>query len=86
MRHRSMNGFSCPRPQSTAFRGHVENAAFENIVPCGIRDAEVTSIARELGESLPLAELAAMLTPHLRRCLDYSRPTSEIVTIGRVTT
>ena len=62
------------------------NAAFENIVPCGIRDAEVTSIARELDESLPLAELAAMLTPHLRRCLDYSRPTSEIVTIGRVTT
>jgi len=37
---------------------------FEGIIPCGIRDKGVTSIAALLGHSVPLAEVAARLIQH----------------------
>lgn len=55
------------------------NAAFENIIPCGISDAGVTSIAAELGEAPPLAEVARLLEPHLRRCCDYATPLADVL-------
>lgn len=40
-------------------------AAFDKIVPCGISDAGVTSLSRELGRQVPVAEVL----PHVERHL-----------------
>ncbi|HEY0240741.1 MAG TPA: lipoyl(octanoyl) transferase LipB [Friedmanniella sp.] len=44
---------------------------FDRIVPCGIADAGVTSIAAELGSSPALTSLAYVLVPHLERLLAF---------------
>lgn len=46
--------------------------SFDNIVPCGIPDAGVTSMARELeGRAPSLLEVAERLEPHLRELLAF---------------
>jgi lipoyl(octanoyl) transferase len=45
--------------------------AFGRIVPCGIADAGVTSIAAELGTAPALTSLAYVLLPHLERLLAF---------------
>src|SRR5215217_4100991 len=45
--------------------------AFSKIIPCGIADAGVTSMAAELGDVLSLPEVAAVLRPHLERYLAF---------------
>lgn len=70
-RRTTMHGFAINVTNGTA--------AFENIIPCGISDAGVTSIAGELGAAPSLPELARMLEPHLARCLDYSRALSDVL-------
>ena len=45
--------------------------AFDAIIPCGIADAGVTSLAAELGESPSLPEVAQVLRPHLERYLSF---------------
>ena len=48
-------------------------AGFDNIVPCGIADAAVTSIAREVAGPLPtLAQVADVLSPHLEELFDFT--------------
>lgn len=42
---------------------------FNRIVPCGIADAEVTSMARELGRSIEIAEVEPMLERHIFEAL-----------------
>lgn len=44
---------------------------FDRIVPCGIRDAGVTSLTRELGRSVTVPEAATVLRPHLQRYLSF---------------
>ena len=39
--------------------------AFSRIVPCGIADAGVTSLSRELGRDVPVAEVLPVLERHL---------------------
>ena len=39
--------------------------AFDRIVPCGIDDADVTSLSRELGRRVPIAEVAPLVRAHL---------------------
>ncbi len=46
-------------------------SAFDAIVPCGITDAGVTSLAAETGESPSLPEVAHLLRPHLERYLSF---------------
>jgi lipoyl(octanoyl) transferase len=46
-------------------------SAFEAIIPCGITDAGVTSLAAETGESPSLPEVAHLLRPHLERYLSF---------------
>ena len=46
--------------------------AFDRIVPCGIADAGVTSIAAELGTAPALTSLAYVLVPHLERLLAFA--------------
>lgn len=45
--------------------------AFDAIIPCGITDAGVTSLAAETGESPGLPEVAHLLRPHLERYLSF---------------
>jgi lipoyl(octanoyl) transferase len=39
--------------------------AFDRIVPCGIADAGVTSLTRELGHAVPVAEVLPVVESHL---------------------
>ena len=45
--------------------------AFDKIIPCGIADAGVTSMAAELGDVFSLQHVAAVLRPHLERYLTF---------------
>jgi lipoyl(octanoyl) transferase len=44
---------------------NTDLAAFDRIVPCGIRDAGVTSLSWELGRDIPVAEVI----PHARELM-----------------
>ena len=44
--------------------------AYDRIVPCGIRDAGVTTISRVLGRTVTPADVVPLLRPHLVRALD----------------
>jgi lipoyl(octanoyl) transferase len=46
-------------------------SAFDRIIPCGIADAGVTSMAAELDEQLTLTEVAHTLRPHLVELLSF---------------
>jgi lipoyl(octanoyl) transferase len=48
-------------------------AAFNKIIPCGIADAGVTSMASELGQVFTLLEVAQVLRPHLERYLAFEQ-------------
>jgi lipoyl(octanoyl) transferase len=43
--------------------------AFTRIIPCGIADADVTSMARELGRSVTIEEIAPIVERHIIRAL-----------------
>jgi lipoyl(octanoyl) transferase len=45
--------------------------AFDAIIPCGITDAGVTSLAAETGEAPGLPEVAHVLRPHLEHYLSF---------------
>ncbi|MFJ2113786.1 lipoyl(octanoyl) transferase LipB, partial [Streptomyces sp. NPDC087850] len=47
---------------------------FDRIVPCGIRDAGVTSLSYELGRRVTVAEVLPVLERHLRDVLAESEP------------
>ncbi len=48
--------------------------AFDRIVPCGIRDAGVTSLSAELGRDVPVAEVLPLVERHLGRVLASAEP------------
>lgn len=48
-----------------AFNVTTDLSYFSHIVPCGIRDAEVTSLERETGKSFTLEEVAASAARHV---------------------
>jgi lipoyl(octanoyl) transferase len=54
-----------------AFNVDPDLTAFDAIIPCGIADAGVTSLAVETGESPSLPEVAHLLRPHLERYLAF---------------
>ncbi|WP_314172570.1 lipoyl(octanoyl) transferase LipB [Streptomyces winkii] len=51
-----------------------DNTWFDRIVPCGIRDAGVTSLSDELGRSVTVADVLPVLEKHLRAVLESSEP------------
>ena len=42
----------------------------EVVIPCGIADAGVTSLSKELGRDVPVTEVLPLVTAHLERVLD----------------
>lgn len=52
-----------------------DNTGFDRIVPCGIRDAGVTSLSAELGRTVPVSEVLPVVEKHLRTVLDTATPT-----------
>ncbi|WP_282798273.1 lipoyl(octanoyl) transferase LipB [Streptomyces sp. CC224B] len=62
----TMHGFS--------LNVNPDNTWFDKIVPCGIRDAGVTSIANELGRDVTIAEVLPVVEEHLRDVLENAEP------------
>lgn len=52
-----------------AFNCDVDLAHYDRIVPCGISDADVTSLARELERPVPLAEVVPVAMSYLTTAL-----------------
>ena len=48
-----------------ALNGDPDLSAYDRIVPCGIADATVTSLSRELGRDVPVEELLPLLETRL---------------------
>lgn len=59
-----------------AFNVNSELDYFNNIVPCGIEDKAVTSLARELGEEQDIAEVKSRLKGHIGEVfqMDFIEP------------
>ncbi|WSY61093.1 lipoyl(octanoyl) transferase LipB [Nocardia sp. NBC_00881] len=57
---------------------------FQAIVPCGIRDAGVTTLTRELDREVTVAEMKPLVTDAVIRALDGELPVTDR-TIARVT-
>ncbi|MBC6699782.1 lipoyl(octanoyl) transferase LipB [Hymenobacter sp. BT190] len=58
----TMHGFALNVNTDLSYFGHI--------VPCGITDKAVTSMAQELGRQVPLAEVETRLLPHLARLFE----------------
>ncbi|ROQ71006.1 Octanoyltransferase [Streptomyces sp. ADI92-24] len=57
-----------------ALNVNPDNTSFDRIVPCGIRDAGVTSLAYELGRDLGIADVLPVVEKHLRDVLENAEP------------
>ena len=49
-------------------------AWFDRIVPCGIRDASVTTISQELGRDVTVSEVLPLITARLRELVSTGAP------------
>ncbi|WP_407564448.1 lipoyl(octanoyl) transferase LipB [Streptomyces sp. 184] len=62
----TMHGFS--------LNCNPDNTWFDRIVPCGIRDAGVASLAGELGRDVPVSEVLPVVEKRLREVLETAEP------------
>ncbi|MFF2651890.1 lipoyl(octanoyl) transferase LipB [Streptomyces sp. NPDC058045] len=67
----TMHGFS--------LNVNPDNTWFDRIVPCGIRDAGVASLASELGRDITVDEVAPVVERHLREVLEEADPKPRVV-------
>ncbi|MGW0394125.1 lipoyl(octanoyl) transferase LipB [Streptomyces sp. NPDC003042] len=57
-----------------AINVNPDNTWFDRIVPCGIRDAGVTSLSYELGREITIAEVLPVVERHLKDVLEHAEP------------
>nr|WP_202447032.1 lipoyl(octanoyl) transferase LipB [Streptomyces sp. SID5468] len=57
-----------------ALNVNPDNTWFDRIVPCGIRDAGVASLAGELGRDITVQEVLPVVERHLREVLESTVP------------
>ncbi|KAK1178614.1 lipoyl(octanoyl) transferase LipB [Streptomyces sp. NBS 14/10] len=62
----TMHGFSLNCNPDTTW--------FDRIVPCGIRDAGVTSLSEELGRDISVTEVVPVIEKHLRTVMESAVP------------
>jgi lipoyl(octanoyl) transferase len=62
-----------------AFNCDPDTTAYDRIVPCGIRDAGVTSLAQELGRDVTVAEVLPVVEKHLADVLANAVPLPRVV-------
>ncbi|BAU82724.1 lipoyltransferase [Streptomyces laurentii] len=62
----TMHGFS--------FNVNPDNTWFDRIIPCGIRDAGVASLANELGRDITIEEVLPVVERHLRDVMAEATP------------
>jgi lipoyl(octanoyl) transferase len=62
-----------------ALNVNPDNTWFDRIVPCGIRDAGVTSLANELGREVTIAEVLPVAERHLRAVLESAEPRPRVI-------
>lgn len=62
----TMHGFS--------LNCNPDNTWFDRIVPCGIRDAGVTSLSNELGREVTVGEAVPLVEKHLREIIESAEP------------
>lgn len=62
-----------------ALNVNPDNTSFDRIVPCGIRDAGVTSLAYELGRDLTIADVLPVVERHLKDVLENAEPAPRII-------
>ncbi|PJE94573.1 lipoate-protein ligase B [Streptomyces carminius] len=67
----TMHGFALTCDSDTTW--------FDRIVPCGIRDAGVTSISRELGRRVTVGEVLPVVEKQLRAVLESAEPVPRAV-------
>ncbi len=60
-----------------ALNADPDLTAYDRIVPCGIVDATVTSLSRELERDVPVAELLPLVERHLPALSAQWRPTDQ---------
>jgi lipoyl(octanoyl) transferase len=51
-----------------------DNTSFDRIVPCGIRDAGVTSLSQELGREVSVTDVLPVMMKHLSGVLELTNP------------
>ena len=62
-----------------ALNVNPDNAWFDRIIPCGIRDAGVASLAGELGRDVTIAEVLPVAERHLRDVLENAELQPRVV-------
>ncbi|MDJ0383269.1 lipoyl(octanoyl) transferase LipB [Streptomyces sp. G-G2] len=62
-----------------AINVNPDNTWFDRIVPCGIRDAGVTSLSYELGREITISEVLPVIEGHLRDVLEGAEPRPRVV-------
>ena len=75
MQDRKVAAIGCRVARGVTMHGFAINAdcdltAYDRIVPCGIADAEVTSLTRELGRHVTIEDVLPVLEVRLREVLD----------------
>ncbi|MGZ9930574.1 lipoyl(octanoyl) transferase LipB [Streptomyces sp. NC-S4] len=57
-----------------ALNVNPDSTWFDRIIPCGIRDAGVTSLSYELGREITVAEVVPVAERHLKDVLEHAEP------------
>lgn len=62
-----------------ALNVNPDNAWFDRIIPCGIRDAGVTSLANELTRDVTIGDVLPIAEKHLRDVLENAQLLPRVV-------